>query len=150
MGAERKLLDLKDFGTEVDEQAIVQFGGFQIVEHLRFVVRVERIGGLELHNDTLINQKVGREVADEETILVKDLNTLLLFNPEPKARQAVCKGVFVNTFQEPDTEITVDIIGSLTDDVTELIRCHNSLPFNGSVSRLCVSSLCALCVLCGC
>ena len=84
MGSERKLLDLKDFGTEVDEQSIMQFGGFQIVEHLRFVVRVERIGGLELHNDTLINQKVGREVADEETILVKDLNTLLLFTLSPR------------------------------------------------------------------
>ena len=98
MGSEDKLLNLKDFGPKVDEQAIVQLGGFQIVEHLCLVIGVKCVGSLELYNDTIVDQKVSREVADEKTILVKDLNALLLFNPESKARQAVCKGVFVNTF----------------------------------------------------
>lgn len=92
----RKFPDLKLVGAEVDQDAMFKPCGFQVTQDLRFVLRGQCFGSLQLHDENSANQQVGDVIPDQRSVLVENLDRVLLLDVQPGYPQAVRQSILIN------------------------------------------------------
>ena len=119
-----ELAHFKFVGTEVDQEAVLEAGRFQVAEDLRLVLRGQRFGWLQFDEINLIfHQKIRQVISNRSSILVINANRVLLLHVQLSLPQSMRQRVFINFLQMSVPVINMDVIGCLPDLVSQCIRC---------------------------
>ena len=103
--------------------------GNEVVYQLEFVGAGEVLNGLNLHDQDILDQQVGVEVADNLTG-VCHRDGVLLAGDKPGAVQLDSQCVLVDLLQEPLAKLVVDTVCAADDflgDGVNVVRFHISV-----------------------
>jgi hypothetical protein len=95
--------DLKARLAEVEQQAEMQVRGFQIIQALRAVNLVDRLGYLQFDEHAVCDQQVNSIFPDLDPIVSND-HGMLLRDGEPRLAQLVHQCVFIDFLKEPSSQ----------------------------------------------
>lgn len=101
---------LKSF-DRVNQQAYFYAGGFQIVDELGAVGRVEVFDGFQYEDDFVFNKDIGSVLSDQ-LVIIKDFDSFFFFSVETGFCQFDQEGVLVDGFKEAESEGVVDFVGA--------------------------------------
>ena len=73
-----------------------QARGLQITKNLRLVLGRKRLGRLEFHNELVLDQEIRHIVADQRTILIINLDWMLLSRTEARFPQSVRQSILLS------------------------------------------------------
>jgi hypothetical protein len=68
----------------------------------------DRAAGLELYNKSLLENEVRRELAQDSSVFIKNLQWCLLLELNALFGQAVCKRVLVDLFEMSMSQVTMN------------------------------------------
>ena len=100
-----------DTFSEVYQQAYFYAGGFQIVDELGAVGRVEVFDGFQFEDNFVFNEDIGSVLTDQ-LVIIKDFNSFFFFSVEAGFCQFDQEGVLVDGFKEAESEGVVDFVGA--------------------------------------
>jgi hypothetical protein len=80
----------------------------------------EALHGFEFDNQTVFNKEIGKIFPEGSAVFIKDIERMLLKSMEILFSQAVGKSILVNLFKVSMPQVSVEVKGCLSNDVTEL------------------------------
>ena len=100
-----------DTFSEVYQQAYFYAGGFQVVNELGAVGRMEVFDGFQFEDDFVFNEDIG-SVFSNQLVIIKDFNSFFFVGVETGFCQFDQEGVLVDGFKEAESEGVVDFVGA--------------------------------------
>ena len=82
----------------------------------------EGFGSLEFDYEPAVNQQIGEVIANQGTVLVIDLNRVLLLDLESRFSQPMCQRILIHLFQVSMAMVGMNVIRGLSDEIT--MRFH--------------------------
>ncbi len=82
------------------------------------------LDGLQLHDDRLLDDKVGAEAFLEFDAVVTDWHRHLATDVQAAAFETVTEENFVDGFEEAGPEIGMQFVGLIHDDAREVVEVH--------------------------
>jgi hypothetical protein len=95
--------DLQARAAEVEQQAKVQARGSKVIHALRTVDIIQRFAGLQFHDHCLLDQKVNRVLANNDTVVYHD-DPMLLRDSKAGLAKLVRQRIFINLLKESGPE----------------------------------------------
>ena len=108
-------------GTEVDEKPVPQSRRFQVADDLGDMFRCQSLDRLKFDDQPSFHQQIGEVFTDDGSVLVINCDGLLLLHYKPGLCQAMCKGIFIDLFEMPVTEVSMNGISDLPHAVAEFL-----------------------------
>ena len=68
---------------------------------------------LQLYNDLVLNNQVGKIFAETKSIAIIDFQRFLHLNAKTRFLEPMCQTIFINLLQQTCTKINMQIIGDL-------------------------------------
>ena len=100
-----------DTFSEVYQQAYFYAGGFQVVNELGAVGRMEVFDGFQFEDDFVFNKDIG-SVFSNQLVIIEYFDSFFLFGVEAGFCQFDQEGVLVDGFKEAESEGVVDFVGA--------------------------------------
>ena len=82
---------------------------------------------LQLHNNQVLNNQVGKIFTETKTIAIIDFHRFLCLNAKSSFLKAMCQPIFINLLQQACAKIDMQIIGNLPNfcyKFFNLYVCH--------------------------
>ena len=95
-------------------------GGAQITENLRNVLGCKRLAGLQLDDQLIFHQKIGEIVTQHCAIFIAHLKGFLLFAFDASHTQPMRQTSFIDLFQMPMPQVSMQRKACLTHPITQL------------------------------
>ena len=122
------LSDVEAVAAKVDEQAVLDAGGFQIADYLRHMLINDGFDGFEFDDEAVFDKEIGKVLADDGSIFVVNRDGMLLFHVEAELPKPVSEGVLINLLQMAVSMVLMDGVSRFADQVTQLKdRSHDDL-----------------------
>ena len=115
--------ELEGGGAEVEEEAVVDAGGGEVVDELGFVPGVEGADGLEFEDEAAVDDDVGLVVPDADAV-VTDVEGDFLLGGEVLFGELQEEGVLVDFFEEAGAEAGVHGHGGADDGMGQFVDGH--------------------------
>ncbi|MDB6128373.1 MAG: hypothetical protein JWM35_2269 [Verrucomicrobia bacterium] len=103
--------------------------GPKISEELGGVLITERTTGFQFHDQGFLDEQVGEIAAKDCTILILDLQGMLLRDGQILGAQTMSEAVFIDLFQVTGTEKLMKFETGFTDEITKTEDIFMHAPF---------------------
>ena len=120
--------ELEGGGAEVEEEAVVDAGGGEVVDELGFVAGVEGADGLEFEDEAAVDDDVGLVVPDADAV-VTDVEGDFLLGGQVLFGELQEEGVLVDFFEEAGAEAGVHGHGGADDGMGQFVDGHGGSSF---------------------
>ena len=120
------MFELEGRRAEVQEEAVVDAGGGEVVDELGFVPGVEGADGLEFENEAALDDNVGLVMPDADAVVV-DVEGDFLLDGESLLGELQQEGVLVDFFEEAGAESVVDGHGGTNDGMGQFFKGHGAI-----------------------
>src|SRR5436309_1524987 len=84
--------------------------------------------GFQFHDEPVVDEKVGVEIAEERSILVINRERMLLLNRQPLLPQAIHQGILIDFLKVPVAMITMNGKARLANCVAQFKNAHQCFP----------------------
>lgn len=115
--------ELEGGGAKVEEEAVVDAGGGEVVDELGFVAGVEVADGLEFEDEAAVDDDVRLVMPDADAV-VTDVEGDLFLSGEVLFGEFQEEGVLVDFFEEAGAEAGVDRHGGADDGMGQFVDGH--------------------------
>jgi hypothetical protein len=128
--------DLAARPAEIEKQAEVQAGGFQIIQALRAMNLVDRFHRFQFDEDDALDKQINGIFTDHDPIVSND-HWMLLRDRESRLAQLVQPCVFM------------DLLEKFASSVCSTVRAQPMMRFDSRSTPSASASVCVFCVFCG-
>ena len=107
--------------AEVDKESGFIVTRPKVAQQLGSMVVHDRLNGLQIHNQAILNKQVCEEVAQQGSVLVIDIERMLLCDFDALLAKPVCECVFVDSLKMPVPMVAVYRGACLPNDIAKRV-----------------------------
>jgi len=118
--------------TKIDQQPNVKANGGQIIDELYFMIFRQYLYGLQFHHYSLINEKVGQVITQNDPI-INDLKARFADIRNARLIQFVGQCLVINVLQEAGAKHPMNLNGATNDPLRQWIVFHRKDLFMATI-----------------